>query len=233
LAKARALLQDTLARRERRVLAKPENSLEQSLLALSHGQLGEVEQARMDYAAAVRAYARSVELFEKLDEAGALKEPYHSRLKFVREQLALCRKAEQSVRDLDFALRQPAAEVLGLLDLRVRYLLKEQRLAAAVESAVKIKERAGVKPDQLYDAACAYALCAGAAKQAKGAVAGAPGFEKLSQEAMVLLKQAVAKGYKDAGHMKQDKDLDALRERADFQKLLAELATPKKDQDNP
>jgi hypothetical protein len=34
----------------------------------------------------------------------------------------------------------------------------------------------------------------------------------------------VAAGYKDAAHLKQDHDLDALREREDFKKLLAELA---------
>jgi hypothetical protein len=220
--------------RERRDKAEPGNSVQQSFLAWTHGQMGEAEQARLGYAAAVQAFSRSTEMFEKLDQAGALKDPFfRGRLSDYRQRLALCRKAEQAVKDLDFALRQPAAEVPGLLDLRLRYLLKEQRLAAAVESAVQIKERAGVNPDLLYDAACAYALCAGATRQAKSAEAGTPGFEKLSQEAMALLKQAVAKGYKDAAHMKQDKDLGALREQADFQKLLTELATPKKDQDNP
>jgi hypothetical protein len=37
------------------------------------------------------------------------------------------------------------------------------------------------------------------------------------------LRQAFFKGYKDAAHMKQDRDLDALRGRDDFKKLLAEL----------
>jgi serine/threonine protein kinase/tetratricopeptide (TPR) repeat protein len=141
-----------------------------------------------------------------------------------QEALKLCEEAFQLTN---------AREVPELLVLRVRYLLKEQKLAAAVESAVKLKERAGVKAGQLYDAACAYALCAGAARQAQRAGAGTPGFEKLTQEAMGLLRQAVARGYKDAAHMKQDKDLDALRERADFQKLQAELAAPRKDQDHP
>jgi hypothetical protein len=36
------------------------------------------------------------------------------------------------------------------------------------------------------------------------------------------LRQAVAKGYKDADHLKEDKDLDPLRGRDDFQKPLAE-----------
>jgi hypothetical protein len=38
-----------------------------------------------------------------------------------------------------------------------------------------------------------------------------------------MLRDAVAKGYKDAAHMKKDSDLDPLRKRDDFQKLLAEL----------
>ena len=40
---------------------------------------------------------------------------------------------------------------------------------------------------------------------------------------MAWLKQAVASGFSDIAHMKKDKDLDALRSRADFKKLLAEL----------
>jgi hypothetical protein len=42
-------------------------------------------------------------------------------------------------------------------------------------------------------------------------------------QALAMLRTAVARGYKDAAHMKEDKDLDPLRGRGDFQKLLAEL----------
>jgi hypothetical protein len=41
--------------------------------------------------------------------------------------------------------------------------------------------------------------------------------------AMRLLRDAVSKGYKDAPHMKKDSDLEPLRQREDFQKLVAEL----------
>ena len=44
---------------------------------------------------------------------------------------------------------------------------------------------------------------------------------------MAWLKQAVAAGYKDAAHMNQDQDLDAVRDREDFKTLLAELETSK------
>ncbi len=40
---------------------------------------------------------------------------------------------------------------------------------------------------------------------------------------MSWLNKAVAKGYKDAAHMKKDKDQGPLRGREDFKKLLAEV----------
>jgi tetratricopeptide (TPR) repeat protein len=132
-AKAMVILQDTLALRERRVKAEPGNSLDQSYLAWTHGEMGEAELARRDYAAAVQAFARSVEVFEKLDQAGALKNPFfRNMVDPYRRLLALCRKAGRAVKDLDFALQQPPAEVPGLLELRVRHLLKEQKLPAAL-----------------------------------------------------------------------------------------------------
>src|SRR5439155_4078489 len=44
-----------------------------------------------------------------------------------------------------------------------------------------------------------------------------------ADRAMAWLQQAIAAGYMDAAHMKKDKDLDALRDREDFKKLLTEL----------
>ena len=77
---------------------------------------------------------------------------------------------------------------------------------------------------QWYDFACVYALASGqdAARR-----------EEYAARAVGLLRQAIAKGYQDADHMAKDADLDPLRKREDFQKLLADLraksptATPK------
>jgi serine/threonine protein kinase len=223
-----AILQVTLALRQRRAKAEPGNRAEQSCLAWTHGQMGDAERERLNYAAAAQAYATSVVMFENLDQAGALKDPYlRGRLSDYRYWLPLCRKAQQAVKDLDFALLQPAEEVPQLLYMRVRSLLREQQLPAAAESAAKMKERAGDKAEQLYEAACAYGLCAGAAKQAKSPVAGAPGSEILAEESLALLKQAVAKGFKNTARMRQDKELDGLRSLVDFQKLLPKLEAAK------
>ena len=48
-----------------------------------------------------------------------------------------------------------------------------------------------------------------------------------ADQAMAMLRDAVAKGYKDAAHLKTDKDLDPIREREDFKKVVAELEAAK------
>ena len=42
---------------------------------------------------------------------------------------------------------------------------------------------------------------------------------------MDFLREAVQRGHYDVEHMKKDSDLDPLRQREDFQKLLRELET--------
>ena len=47
--------------------------------------------------------------------------------------------------------------------------------------------------------------------------------DTLANKSIELLKQSVAVGYSNVAHVKKDKDLDALRDREDFKKLMAEL----------
>jgi len=80
------------------------------------------------------------------------------------------------------------------------------------------------RPDagSLYNAACGRAITAGVQIKTPGADA-----TKLAKDdadrAMQWLQKAVQAGYKDAAHMRKDTDLDPIRDRADFKKLLAEL----------
>jgi hypothetical protein len=50
--------------------------------------------------------------------------------------------------------------------------------------------------------------------------------EQYASRAVELLRQAVAIGFKNVSHMKKDTDLDGLRGRDDFKKLLAQLEQP-------
>ena len=65
-------------------------------------------------------------------------------------------------------------------------------------------------------------MCAAVIREGKG-----PGADEQADQAMAWLKQAVAAGYKDVAHMKKDKDLDPLRDRDDFKKLLDSLQQAK------
>jgi eukaryotic-like serine/threonine-protein kinase len=74
----------------------------------------------------------------------------------------------------------------------------------------------------LYNAACYRAMTASLQAKAKD-----PDAARLAREdadkAMAWLTKAVAAGYTNAAHMRKDSDLDFLRDREDFKKLLAEL----------
>jgi tetratricopeptide (TPR) repeat protein len=81
----------------------------------------------------------------------------------------------------------------------------------------------------LYDAACVRAVTAAVLEKAK-----TPGEEttRLANEqgdlAMAWLERAVAAGFNDVAHMKLNKDLNVLRGRDDFKKLMLDLEAKKK-----
>ena len=79
----------------------------------------------------------------------------------------------------------------------------------------------------LYNAAAWRSVAAAAIKSTSGA--DAPRLANVEADrGMARLNQAVAAGYRDVARIKIDHDLDALRDREDFKKLLAELETAKK-----
>jgi eukaryotic-like serine/threonine-protein kinase len=82
-----------------------------------------------------------------------------------------------------------------------------------------------------YDAACFLCNCVTiAGKDAQLAEAKRTELAKnYADRAITLLRQAVTRGFKDAAHMKKDPDLEPLRAREDFKKLLAELEKQAKD----
>jgi tetratricopeptide (TPR) repeat protein len=83
-----------------------------------------------------------------------------------------------------------------------------------------------------YDQACELALLAAATGKGKGA----PEFtgekrghqQRLADRAMESLRQAIRGGYANLARIKKDTDLDSLRGREDFQKLIHELGSKEK-----
>jgi hypothetical protein len=81
-------------------------------------------------------------------------------------------------------------------------------------------------PAGCYDSACYRAVTA-AVLRAGGKPSEATQADTEADRAMAWLKKAVAAGYKDVTRLNQDKELDSLRDRADFRKLVAELEAGK------
>jgi tetratricopeptide (TPR) repeat protein len=75
-----------------------------------------------------------------------------------------------------------------------------------------------------YQAACYFARCIAFAENDTKLPEARRKELALSygDQAMQMLQQAITKGYKDRGNIQKDKDLDPLREREDFKKLVAE-----------
>jgi hypothetical protein len=87
----------------------------------------------------------------------------------------------------------------------------------AIATAEALTSRFSENDTILYDCACVHALaasaCAGDAQVA----------DRYARRAVALLQQAVAAGFSNSETARKNRDLDALRSRADFPKLLKEL----------
>jgi tetratricopeptide (TPR) repeat protein len=104
-------------------------------------------------------------------------------------------------------------------------LLELGEHAAASTAAAELARIAAEPASDAYKAACFFSRCIPLAeKDAKLPQARRQELAKsYGDRAVQALRQALAKGYQDAAQLKKDKDLDPLRGRNDFRKLLAEL----------
>jgi serine/threonine protein kinase len=119
--------------------------------------------------------------------------------------------------------RQIYRNHLGVLTTVHAGLLEQED---AVRTAETCRDLGWDAPADAYDAACFLSQCILIFmvkhdklddKQRKEAA------QFYGDAAMKLLREAVGKGYKDVPLMKKDTDLDPLRQREDFKKLVAEL----------
>jgi hypothetical protein len=101
--------------------------------------------------------------------------------------------------------------------------LKDQ--VAAVQAAERVRDLGWNPPANAYDAGCALSASIpilekyGQLDAAKRKVA----VQFYGDQAMVMLRVAVSKGWRAVGHMRRDTDLDPLRTRDDYKKLVADL----------
>ena len=128
-------------------------------------------------------------------------------------------------------------ETMGKGYLRARLILQDARLgrasalvarggyARAAEEAEAVVRQGDVGALIVYNAACVLSLASAAADHdTKLSPTDRTGLKaRYADRAIDLLHKAIAKGYRNPRIIKEDRDLDPLRARQDFQKLLADL----------
>jgi tetratricopeptide (TPR) repeat protein len=125
------------------------------------------------------------------------------------------RRYAEALPDWDRAIElSPPQEQPGFRAVRATTRVNAGLVAEAVAEVAALTQMAHWNAGQWYDFACVYALASGKNTNKK---------QEYADRAVELLHQAVKAGWKDAAHMKKDTDLDSLRGREDFQKLLREL----------
>ena len=126
------------------------------------------------------------------------------------------RKFTEAIKDWDKAIElSPEREQPGRRAARATSRLQAGQVAEAVAEVAELTKSANWNPGQWYNFACVYAIASGkiADKQ-----------QEYADRAMELLRKAVKAGWNDAAHMAKDTDLDPIRGREDFKKMIAKLA---------
>jgi serine/threonine protein kinase len=113
---------------------------------------------------------------------------------------------------------------------RAIMLAKQGNHARATEDVEALARREGLTNVNVYDLAC---LCSRASAAAGRDDALSPADRarlkaQHAERAMELLRKAVAMGYRHPAAMRTDSDLDALRDRDDFRRLLTDLEAQQK-----
>jgi len=194
-------------------------------LVVSYYKIGKAAEQDLEFGQARGWFEKASMVLKNLEQPCKLKNTrFASWVKMLSDERAGCAKKLQAATDLAFALAQAKDEVPALLLARTRVLLRQGKLADAAVTAEKLAALEPLSQSNLYNAACGCALCAGAAK------ADASQAERYAARALELLGQAKAAGFfktpAKIALLKRVKDLDPLRERADFKEFLAEIANP-------
>jgi tetratricopeptide (TPR) repeat protein len=147
----------------------------------------------------------------------------------VAESLIKLERGSEAVAVIDDCVQRALGKAVepallpGVVNLRLRHFERSKDPAGCRQTAAMWEKLNRTDADSLYIAACVRAVTAAVLGAADPSPAGAKQADAEADRAMAWLKQAVAAGYKDLANMQKDKDLDALRQREDFKKLMAEL----------
>jgi tetratricopeptide (TPR) repeat protein len=242
--KAAACAQKAIESTEEALRTDPTSTRPQSVRAEAYNLFGKAKGAVNEHAAALKAFQQCLAIQQEMpgsntsenDRQYSISECWNC---IANEQSEVGRY-EESVRSHNTSIKileklpgKQADLAQAYVDLGMVYLTAGQQDEAeplfrnAREILEKLPE---LRPSALFNLASARALSSHLIGLGKPSLT--PGEEaertRLANHAMDALQDAVATGYMDIARLKQDRRLDVLRTRADFQELVGGLVDRKK-----
>jgi eukaryotic-like serine/threonine-protein kinase len=176
---------------------------------MNSGQPGE---SLVWFEKAIRTLSAVHEQDRQLVEAGQFLRNSHGNRAMAYDRL---RRFTEAIKDRDKAIElSPAAEQPRFRAARATSRLQAGQMAEAVAEIAELTQNPKWNSGQWYDFACVYAVASGKRADKK---------QEYADRAMDLLQKAVKAGWSDAAHMVKDTDLDPIRGREDFKKLIEEM----------
>jgi tetratricopeptide (TPR) repeat protein len=142
----------------------------------------------------------------------------------VADSLVQLGRGDEAVPVIDQCVKRSTGKVVhpgllpGGLELRLLHFARRKDADGCRQTAEMWENLKRRDVASLYNAARLRAVTAAVLRATGGAQ-----FDAEADRAVAWLKQAIAAGYRDAARLKRDRAFDALRDRADFTKLLTTL----------
>jgi tetratricopeptide (TPR) repeat protein len=206
----------------------------QSALGRSYAKLSVLQAAARQRDKAIASCRRGLELLDhSIQEAqevagtpGDLGRTYFvlgAVLMILQRHEEATRAFEQSVAQLRADLDAAPADAGRRKALSISYYhlantqLQSGKVAESAATALERQQLWSDNTDEVYDAVCETARCIGKARSDEER-------QRYTAQAIAVLRRAVGMGLKNAEGVRTDAELAPLRERADFQQLVAEVA---------
>jgi len=191
-------------------------SVDLILQAVAHGYLGNLIRDQRGAAESLESYNNAARILEPLEKDVSdvkliLRNVYAGRA----EAYHLMGKYEQAISDWAGAFeRSPTWEKDRVAALKAVSQAKSGDVRTAVSEVERLMQHTSPQAAQWYNFACVFSI---ASVNADG------NHQDHAKQAVDQLWQAVQAGFDDVKSLKSDPDLDAVRDRPDFQEILAEL----------
>jgi tetratricopeptide (TPR) repeat protein len=223
--------EDVLGRTRTLANADPTSAKKQRDLMVSHFKLGAVRELAGEFEAAAERFAQGIAVLDAMIAKGQSVQESQQEKARLEQRRKFCLKAQLATGDWDSFLKVDSKELPILLALRATQLAQRGQLTEVAQAGAKLRELSAAaesgsaneqKGGMLYNAACAYTLCMTLCVKDKPHPTDSEKAEqqKYIDSSLACLKEALAAGFDDFDHMRQDTDLTALHGLPEFEALF-------------